>query len=118
MAAYYLTRRAARDLKHIHQYSLEKWGTAVAKIYIQDLYTALGKAAELPQVGGLRAHRSAPFRMLPAREHFIVFEPFQEGILALTILHQVRDVESVIASLEVEFVREIEKMGKRFPRDF
>lgn len=114
MASYYLTLRAASDLRSIQKYSIEKWGKSVAEIYINDLYKGFQNAANNPDLGALRQDRSIPFLMIPVREHFIIFEPFQDGIIILTVLHQVRDIEGIITSFETKFLKDIERLKHRF----
>lgn len=113
MASYYLTRRAALDLRKINAFSIEKWGKAIANAYISDLYHGFQRAADNPAAGKLRQSRSAPFSMISAREHFIVFEPVYDGVIILTILHKARDVEMVISTLEASFVADLVRLQKQ-----
>ena len=48
--------------------------------------------------------------MVPARQHFVVYDRIPEGIAILTLLHQVRDFESLIAGLSPSFLQEVEKL--------
>jgi len=116
MASYYLTRRAASDLRNIKQYSVEKWGESVAKTYIKDLYIGFQEIADKPSLGTLRQQRSNPFLMVPIREHFIVFELLNDDIIVLTILHQVRDIEGIILSFEAKFLKDIERLKNLFQK--
>lgn len=77
-AVFHLTRRAALDLKGIHRRSVAEWGEETAARYISDLYAGMRRAASDPQSGRLRAQRSAPFLMVAARNHFIVYDEFGE----------------------------------------
>lgn len=54
--------------------------------------------------------RGVPFLMVPARQHFVVYDRIPQGIVVLAILHQVRDIESLIVSLSASFLHEVEKL--------
>ncbi len=104
-AAFLLTRNAALDLRRIHAWSRREWGEDVA-----DLYAAMGFAAANPEKGRLRQHRSAPFLMVPARQHFVIYDLVPQGIAVLTVQHQVRDIESLIAELTSAFHAEVKRL--------
>jgi toxin ParE1/3/4 len=108
--AFHLTRRAALDLRDIYERSLQSWGEATANRYMADLYAAMGKAAATPEAGLLRHRRAVPFLMVSARQHFIVYDRIPEGIAILTLLHQVQDIEGLIAGLSPFFLQEVEKL--------
>lgn len=108
-----LTRRAALDLKAIHRRSADEWGDEVATRYMADLYASMSRAASDPETGRLRAHRAVPFLMVAARKHFIVFDRLGDGIVIVTVLHQARDVERIVAGLSRSFVSEIESLKSR-----
>ena len=114
---FHLTRRAALDLRNIYNHSLREWGEATADSYMADLYAVMSKAAAYPDSGLLRQHRTAPFLMVPARQHFVVYDRSPQGITILTILHQVRDIESLIADLSPTFLQEVEKLKAGKPAD-
>lgn len=113
MADFYLTRRAALDLKEIYAYSVEKWGKPIAEQYLQKLYAGLQKAADHPESGQGRKNRSAPFLIIPAEKHFVVYEPFKDGVIIITVLHQVRDIEGIIGNLAPDFLREIKALQRK-----
>ena len=110
--AFYLTRQAARTLRDIYARSEEIWGQSRAESYIAEIYAAMNNAAMGPDVGKLRQARSAPFFMNPARKHFIVYDRFAKGVVILTLLHQRRDIETLIAEMETSFFAEIEAIKK------
>ena len=107
---FYLTRRAALDLRDIYDRSRREWGEATASRYIADIYASMSKAAVNPDAGLLRKHRSAPFLMVPARKHFVVYDRIADGIAVLAVMYQVRDIESLISNLSPSFIEEIEKL--------
>jgi len=109
-AQFYLTRLAARDLKAIHRYSVEEWGEETARAYVEKLYAAMAAAADKPATGLLRQHRSAPFLMVPAGRHFVVYDSVDIGTVVLTILHQRRNIEQIIASFTPDFMTAIDEL--------
>lgn len=112
-ATFLLTRTAARDLRRIHVRSRREWGEDVADRYLADLYAALRDAAASPDKGRLRQHRSAPFLMIPARQHFVIYDLMPQGIVVLTVQHQVRDIETLIAELTPAFHAEVERLKRK-----
>ncbi|GHU14631.1 hypothetical protein FACS189441_4720 [Betaproteobacteria bacterium] len=111
---FFLTRNAARDLRKIYARSRREWGEEIAERYLADLYTVMEQAAITPKAGRLRQQRAAPFLMVPARQHFVIYEPVPEGIAILTIQHQVRDIESLMAEFTASFHAEIERLKHSF----
>lgn len=109
-AAFLLTRNAALDLRRSHARSRRKWSEDIADQYLADLYAAMGLAAANPEKGRLRQHRSAPFQMIPARQHFVIYDLVPQGIAVLTAQHQVRDIESLIAELTSAFHAEVKRL--------
>ena len=106
----HLTRHAARDLRDIHARSVATWGKVRADRYLADIYVVFGRIAANPALGRLRAHRSAPFLMVPAEGHFVIYDRTNDGVVVLTVLHQVRDIERIIAAMGPEFLAEIEAL--------
>ena len=109
-AVFLLTRNAALDLRHIHARSRREWSEDIADQYLADLYAAMGVAAANPEKGRLRQHRSAPFLMVPAQQHFVIYDLVPQGIAVLTVQHQVRDIESLIAELTSAFHAEVKRL--------
>ncbi len=101
-----LTRRAALDLQDIHDYSAARWGPRRAADYLSKLYAAL-RAIAASKKSRPRARRATPFFMLSAGRHFIVYERAGKEIIVLTVLHQRRDIESIVAGLGSAFFAEI-----------
>jgi toxin ParE1/3/4 len=111
-ATFLLTRNAALDLRRIHMRSRGEWGEAVAAQYLDDLYAAMGVAAASPEKGRMRQYRSTPFLMVPARQHYVIYDLVPKGIAVLTVQHQVRDIESLIADLTPIFHAEVERLKR------
>jgi len=107
---FHLTQRAALDLRDIHRRSVAEWGKDVAGRYMADLYAAMHQAAANPEAGLLRQVRAAPFLMVAARKHFVVYDRARDGIVVLTLLHQIRNVEALIAEMTPEFFRETDRL--------
>jgi len=73
----------------------------------------MGIAAASPEKGRLRPYRSAPFLMVPARQHFLIYDLVPQGIAVLTLQHQVRDIEALIADLTPAFCAEVERLKRK-----
>ena len=112
-ATFLLTRNAALDLRRIDARSRRDWGDDVADRYLSDLYAVMGVAAANPEKGRLRQYRSTPFLMVPARQHFVIYDLVPQGIAVLTVQHQVRDIESLIADLTPAFHAEVERLVRK-----
>ena len=48
--------------------------------------------------------------MIPARQHFVIYDLVPQGIAVLTVQHQVRDIETLIAELTPSFKAEVERL--------
>ena len=112
-ATFLLTRNAALDLRRIHARSRREWGDDVAERYLADLYATMADAAVNPGKGRLRQHRSTPFLMVSARQHYVICELVPQGIAVLTVQHQVRDIETLIAKLTPAFHAEVERLKRK-----
>lgn len=93
--------------------SRREWGEDVADQYLADQYAAMGNVAVNPELGRLRRCRSAPFLMIPARQLFVIDDLVPQGIAVLTVQHQVRDIESLIAELTPAFHAEVERLKRK-----
>ncbi|MBU6223873.1 MAG: type II toxin-antitoxin system RelE/ParE family toxin [Burkholderiales bacterium] len=112
-ATFLLTRNAALDLRRIYMRSCREWGDDVADRYLADLYAVMGLATADPKKGRLRQYRSAPFLMVPARQHFVIYDLVPQGIAVLTVQHQVRDIETLIVELTPSFNAEVERLKRK-----
>lgn len=109
---FHLTRHAAMVLREIHTHSLEQWGQKTADKYMAEIYVVMAKVAAKPDIGKIRAHRAVPFLMVSAGRHFIVYDRLKKGIVILTLLHQRRDIERIIADMQPAFLAELETLRK------
>jgi len=114
MADYFITRRAASDLQEIYGHSVEKWGESVGDDYLETIYRVFAQLAGNPELGKLRQKRSSPFLIYPSGKHFVIYDTFPQGIIILTLLHQVRKIESIIENLGPSFIYEITFLKKQF----
>ena len=113
MSQYFLTRRSARDLRSIHLYSINQWGKKKADKYADNIIKVLQKTAIRPKHGELRQYRSLPFLMAPAERHFVVYKTFKKGIIIATVLHERRNIESIIHDIAPTLEAEINEIEKR-----
>lgn len=107
MNKFYLTRRALLDIRVVYDYSLRHWGENRADEYVSSLYKDFNRVANNANLGKLRKNRSTPFLMYPSGRHYIVYEPFKDGIVVITVLHQVRNIESIMQEFGSIFENEI-----------
>ena len=113
MAEFFLTHRALRDLLEIEAYSLEAFGAPRAGRYMDDLYQTFTDIAENPDRGRLRRHRSLPFLMAPAQQHFAVYQSVLDGIVIVTVLHGRRDIEAIMDRLAPALAEELAHLQER-----
>lgn len=113
-AKFQLTRQAAMALRDVHAGSAERWGQKTADAYLAEMYAVavIKKAASRPEMGQVRGRRSAPFLMIPAGRHFVIYDRLNDGIVILTLLHQHRDIEPILADLKPDFLAEIARLRK------
>lgn len=110
MNNFYLTRRALLDIKTIYEYSLKTWGEKQAGEYTGALYSNFNKISNKPELGNLRKKRSTPFLMFPSGNHYIIYELFKDGIIIITVIHQVRNIENIVTEFGSVFYKEIEDL--------
>ena len=109
---FHLTRHAAMALREIYAHSFEQWGQKTAGKYMVEMYAVMAKAAAKPDIGKIRARRAVPFLMVSAGRHFIIYDRLKKGIVILTLLHQRRDIERIIADMQPAFLAEIEALRR------
>lgn len=116
MKSFYLTKRAFTDIKKIYEYSQGKWGKNKADEYMKALYSNFNKITNSIELGELRKNRCIPFLMYPSGRHYIVYEPFKEGVIIITLIHQVRNIENIIQEFGSTFYNEIEELKANIPK--
>lgn len=110
MTTFYLTRRAFVDIQTIYDYTQKNWSESKADEYVSKLYEDFQKVANNADLGKLRKERSEPFLMYPSGRHYIVYEPYKDGIIVITVLHQVRNIETIIQEFGSTFCSEIDAL--------
>ncbi|HAM10464.1 MAG TPA: hypothetical protein DCP74_09380 [Bacteroidales bacterium] len=105
---FYLTRRAFLDIQKIYEYSQENWGKIKANEYVENIYKNFDKISNTIELSELRKNRSNPFLMYPSDKHYIVYEPFKDGIIIITVINQVRNIENIMQEFGSSFYNEIE----------
>ena len=50
--------------------------------------------------------------MVPAQRHFVIYDIIPQGIAVLTVQHQVRGIETLIAELMPAFLAEVERLKR------
>jgi len=114
MAKYFLTRHALSNLDYIYEYSLATWGAETADQYLKDLYDSFKTIAKSPQQGEVRRFRSYPFLMTAVRKHFIVYNTAEDGVIILTVLHQMQNIEGILADLEPSILEDLQRLKRKF----
>jgi toxin ParE1/3/4 len=89
------------------------WGNTRADRYVDEIYTVFGKVAANPELGRLRVRRAAPFLMVAAGQHFVIYDRVNDAVVVLTVLHQVRDIERILATMRPDFLAEMEAIRGR-----
>ena len=107
---FYLTRRAFLDIRNIYEYSVENWGSVKAGKYVAEVYQCFKKIADNADLGNLRKNRSEPFLMYPSGRHFIIYEPYKDGIIIITVINQVRNIENIVQEFGLAFYKEIKEL--------
>lgn len=108
-----LTRQAARSLREIYSRSVDVWGSKIADQYMDEIYVVMNNIAQNPKCGLAHKKRAAPFLMVPAGKHFIVYDQMKTGVVVLAVLHQRRNIERLIFDLEPSFLSEIQAIRKK-----
>ena len=113
MVRAYLSRRALLHIDAIDQYSVERWGEQVARDYLADLFAAVRRLEESPEL--LRAHpdRSQRLRFYRVREHTLVCDILSGDIYVLAVWHGSMDLPGRLEKLEPQLVHEAELLARR-----
>ena len=93
MKPYVLTKGAAADVREITRYTLEKWGDAQCRAYIEQIEQAASEVASGRGVFKDMSSLLAGLRMKAAGRHYIFCLPQSTGpALILGVLHEKMDV--------------------------
>jgi plasmid stabilization system protein ParE len=117
--SYVLTVRAEADLREARDWSRARWGKELTDRYFEDLHAG---AQYIAQSHPALRHRhdlaggSALF-LYPVREHFIVYEPLDEGFIAIVaVIRQRRDVPAILQKWAAPIRRELVEIRGKIER--
>ena len=104
-----LMAEALANLQDIERHSIQSWGKERTDRYLTELYGTFAKLAKEPDRDQSRYARSAPFRMVAAQQHFIVFDVINDDVIVITLLHQSGHVEKRLATQSKRFKAEFSR---------
>jgi toxin ParE1/3/4 len=89
-------RRAALDLIHIRNYTIERWGEDAAAAYMERLRSALARVSLFARLGApvQPAYRDA--RRLYVERHVVIYRLEKKTIVVLRVLHQRQDPDRAL----------------------
>lgn len=93
MGRYRLTPRAEQDLREIWR-GIATESEGAADRLIMRVFDRLDLAASQPQMGRARPELSGTARTLVEGRYVIIYEPIQDGLLVVAVVHGMRDPES------------------------
>jgi toxin ParE1/3/4 len=99
MKRYRLTRDADGDLDSIEAWISAENPTAAERV-LEALFSTMQLLAQQPRIGRLRSDLRADLRVFPGKRpahHYVIFyEPSDDGVLVLRVLHGARDWPTLI----------------------
>ena len=107
---YLLTARAAADFREARSWSVARWGKVLTDRYFDDLHAAAQHIAENQESLRSRDELTAGTALLlyPVREHYIVYEPLSDQLIALVaVIRQERDVPAILQKWAAPIRREL-----------
>jgi len=90
--------RAEHDLDEIWR-AIAEGSPRAADAFITRIFSKLDLAAEHPLMGAARPELSPTARILIEGRYVIIYEPQPDGVLAVAIVHGMRDPEGWLTSL-------------------
>lgn len=94
MGVVYKRPLADQDLVSIWLYTWQDWGEAQADRYLDALERVMQTLAQYPKMGHERKEFTPAVRMHPHAHHLVVYQPEDDGITVIRVLHKNMDVES------------------------
>ena len=92
MAEYRFTRRAARDLEAIAEYTIDRFGIEQARHYRDQLGACFRQIADNPGLGRCAEQLGAGLRRYEYRSHIIFYQAVESDIMIVRVLHYRMDV--------------------------
>lgn len=94
-----MTVHAEADLREARSWSRARWGTELTDRYFQDLHESAQSIAA--NHASLRSRHElacgTPPCLYPVREHYIVYEPLTEKLIAIVaMIRQRRDIPAIL----------------------
>ncbi|MER8902807.1 type II toxin-antitoxin system RelE/ParE family toxin [Mesorhizobium sp. M0772] len=90
MASHRLTPRASQDLRDIW-YTIAADDEKAADRLLMRIFERLELAAQHPKMGSARPELSATARVLVEGSYIVLNEPQPDGVIAVAIVHGMRD---------------------------
>ncbi len=83
---------ARQEIEHLRRYSIETWGSAVARRYLEDIRDAAKAVAERPARARML---KGDFRILRARSHYLILhvDVQAQRLTVSRVLHTAMDIE-------------------------
>ncbi|MFC3227711.1 type II toxin-antitoxin system RelE/ParE family toxin [Marinibaculum pumilum] len=82
---------ARDDLRKIAAYTIEYWGKAQARRYLDGLRATCAEIAAMPGLGKDVSWAAAGLRSFPCQSRVIYYRPEPQRILVLAIVHRRQD---------------------------
>ena len=93
MPEYRFTPEAENDLQQIIDYTLEQWGKAQARDYVDGLEVLAGELADNPGLGTDRDPLIRGLLSFPYKSHVLYYLRQAHGMTIIRVLHKRMDVE-------------------------
>lgn len=118
-ARYVLTARATADLREARAWSRARWGKELTSRYFDDLHEGAQHIAENQTALRGRQELSGGINLLvyPVREHYIVYGPLAERIIAIVaVIRQGRDIPAILQKWSAPIRRELLEIRAKIER--
>lgn len=92
MTNYYFTEQAEKDLESITDFTVQRWGTAQALNYLDELHEIAQLLADNPLLGAERDELCQGLHSFPYQSHMLFYVLQKEGIVIVRVLHTSVDV--------------------------
>lgn len=117
--SYFLTTRAAADLREAQTWSRARWGKELTSRYFEDLHEGAQYIAENHASFRDRHELAGGTALLlyPVREHYIVYEPLAPRLIAIVaVVRQGRDVPAILQKWAAPIRRELLDIRSKIAR--